>query len=177
MEHIKRNSWSIINSVILIGLAIMFFIASNNKERVVYIDNVKLYNEFNMTKELGDINEKKYKPFLVKFDSIVNKLKTFEEKLNGQKKISKKEEEEYIKLKRLVVSGDAEIQDLRTQVKMEINKKVWERLNTYVREFGKERNYDVVLGAQGQGNIMYSKEEFNVTDEFIEYANSKYEGN
>ncbi|SEC56792.1 periplasmic chaperone for outer membrane proteins Skp [Tenacibaculum sp. MAR_2009_124] len=177
MKQIKKNSWSVINSVFLIVLAVLFIVMSNSKERVVYIDNVKLYNEFNMTKELGDINEKKYKPLLVKFDSLVNNLKGLEEKLNNQKKISKKEEDEYMKLKRFVVSGDAEIQDLRAQVKMEINKKVWERLNTYVREFGKERDYDVVLGAQGQGNIMYSKEEFNVTNQFIEYANSKFEGN
>ncbi|WP_435261216.1 OmpH family outer membrane protein [Tenacibaculum sp. nBUS_03] len=174
MKQIK-NIWSGINSALIISLVIIYFLANNN-EKVVYIDNVKLYNEFHMTKELGGINEKKYKPILIKFDSLVNRLKSMEVRLNKQQKITKNEEEEYMKLKRMVVSGDTEVQKLRSQVKMEINKKVWERLNGYVREFGEEYQYDIILGAQGQGNIMYSGEQFNVTDEFIEYANLKYEG-
>ena len=165
-----------INSILLIVIAIIYMINSSSK-KIVYIDNVKLYNEFNMTKELGTIHEKKYQPFLRKFDSLVNTLKNVENKLNKQQKITKKEEEEYMSLKRLVVSADAEVQELRSKVKMDINKMVWERLNAYVQEFGRNYNYDIILGAQGQGNIMYSEEKFEATQQFIDYANSKYEGN
>ncbi len=175
MKFVKSNIWSIVNSILLTIVAYM--IINNGKEKIVYIDNVKLYKQFNMTKELGEINEKKYASFLTQFDSLVNKLNDLEKKLMNQKKITKNAEQEYILLKKNVIAKEEKIQNIRNQVQMEINKQVWERLNGYVRSFGEENNYAIVMGAQGKGNIMYSKEELNITDAFIEYANSKYEGN
>jgi hypothetical protein len=52
---------------------------------------------------------------------------------------------------------------------------IWKRINTYMIEFGKEHNYTFVLGATGNGNLMYASEALNVTPDAIEFINKKYE--
>lgn len=57
-----------------------------------------------------------------------------------------------------------------------VSQQVWSRINLYVQEYGTENNYSIVLGTQGNGNIMYAQKELDITDKFIEFANKKYEG-
>ena len=57
-----------------------------------------------------------------------------------------------------------------------VSEQVWERLNGYIIEYGQENNYEMIFGASGNGNIMYSKEGFDITEQVINYANEKYEG-
>lgn len=58
----------------------------------------------------------------------------------------------------------------------EVSQQVWNRINDYMQLYGKQNNFAIVLGTQGNGNIMYGNKEYNITDAFIEYANKKYEG-
>jgi outer membrane protein len=50
------------------------------------------------------------------------------------------------------------------------------QINKYVEEYAKENNYDVILGGNGSGNIMYLKNDINITDDVLVYINKKYNG-
>jgi outer membrane protein len=52
---------------------------------------------------------------------------------------------------------------------------IWKRINAYLLDFGKEKGYEYILGASGNGTIMYADEGMNVTKDAIEYVNKKYE--
>ncbi|WP_428741578.1 OmpH family outer membrane protein [Tenacibaculum sp.] len=175
----SKYIWSAINSLLIVGLLIWsVFLMQNKKKTIVFIDNVRVFKEFNMTKELGRINEEKYKPELVAYDSLVKAMSIVESDLkNKNSKVDKKETEKYLDLKRRVSNKEKELEEIRIYVKNEINKKVWTRLNAYVKDYGEENNFDLIIGAQGSGNIMYGNSTIDYTDEFINYANFKYEGN
>ncbi|GFD91569.1 hypothetical protein KUL156_57970 [Alteromonas sp. KUL156] len=173
-----KYGWNIVNSVLilsLIGLIVFSFL--NKRRDVVFIDNVRVFKEFNMTKELGKINEEKYKPELVAYDSLVKAITNLETSINKSEGETNNKTEKYVKLKRKISIKENELEAIRTYVKKEINKKVWSRLNGYVKEFGEEKKVDLIVGAQGSGNIMYGADDIDYTDEFINYANLKYEGN
>ncbi|BDD12872.1 hypothetical protein FUAX_53040 (plasmid) [Fulvitalea axinellae] len=53
---------------------------------------------------------------------------------------------------------------------------IWKRLNGYVKEYGEEKGYRFIFGTQGSGNLMYARTEDDITDQVLEYANGKYEG-
>lgn len=53
---------------------------------------------------------------------------------------------------------------------------VWVQINQYVLEFGKEKDYDFIYGASGDGGLMYANDEYNLTDEVLNYINLRYEG-
>ncbi|MCU0415791.1 MAG: OmpH family outer membrane protein [Cytophagaceae bacterium] len=54
--------------------------------------------------------------------------------------------------------------------------KIWSQINQYVSEFGKERDYDLIFGANGNGSIMYADSSLNITPEVLKYINEKYSG-
>lgn len=57
----------------------------------------------------------------------------------------------------------------------EMTKKVWERLNPQLEEFGKQYNYELIIGANGAGTILYGSKHNDVTAEAISFINNKYE--
>lgn len=175
----KKNSWNLINSVLICLLIIaIVFIKQQKNDRIIFIDNVKVFKGFNMTKELGDMNEVKFKPELEAYDSLVSTLSIIESKLKLKgDKASKEETKEYVSLRRKISNKENEIEEIKMYVKNDINRKVWERLNVYIKEFGEKNNVKLIIGAQGNGNIMYGNSKVDFTEKFINYANFKYEGN
>jgi len=51
---------------------------------------------------------------------------------------------------------------------------IWKRLNPYIAEYGKEKGYAYIYGANGTGNVLYADEGEDITDELIEYVNKRY---
>lgn len=181
MKILKKNVWKIINSLLIICLFTYFVKENGNlkkhKTRIAYVDNLKIFNDFNMTKELTKQNEEKYKSQIATFDSLVNAIKSLETDLQKLKTIPNKRKMEYAKLQKIVVEKDKELKQIQAYVQGEISTKTWKRINEYIKSYGEKFNLDLILGAQGQGNIMYGKDNVDITEEFIKYANHKYEGN
>ena len=48
---------------------------------------------------------------------------------------------------------------------------IWKEINAKVTEYGKEKGIDFILGAKGDGTIMYANEAKEITKEIIEYIN------
>lgn len=57
-----------------------------------------------------------------------------------------------------------------TRYTQEVN----DRLNDYIKKYSEENGYDFVFGSNGQGNVMYAKEQCNISDDLIKYINSEY---
>ena len=53
---------------------------------------------------------------------------------------------------------------------------LWQQINGYVDDYGKEKGYDFIFGATGNGSLMYAREAYDITDEIIDYINLRYEG-
>ncbi len=70
----KKNSIvTILNLVLVVGVIafIGFYIKDvSEKKPVVYVDNIKLFNGFNMAKELSEIHTKKMEKQAKRVDSI-----------------------------------------------------------------------------------------------------------
>jgi outer membrane protein len=165
---------------LLVIVTICFLVAckkESNKPKIAYIDNVLVYNSFNMTSDLGKENDKKYALAIKKYDSIKKDFTEFEKKYLSEKSNSKSKKNEYLEKQRLVFNVDREFESLKQHVKKDIDAKVWNRLNALIKTYGETKKIDIILGTQGQGNIMYADTTLNVTNDFIEFANHKYEGN
>lgn len=57
----------------------------------------------------------------------------------------------------------------------EISKKIWERLNPLMEEYGKSKGLHLLIGANGQGTVLYGSRDADVTSDLIEFVNRKYE--
>lgn len=173
----KNKIWPLVNTFIIIFLIILMCLNSFKSENnIVFVDNIKLYKEFNMTNDLGKINEQKFKPRVKAYDSLITKLKVFKSKLELKKNISDSERKEFIVMQQKVIDKEKELEKISESISNDINAKVWERLNGYVKEFGEKNNIDIILGALGNGSIMYGKEKVDYTKKILKFSNDKYEG-
>jgi len=162
---------AMINSALIVLLFVLFALFCLNQpkpELVRYVDNVQLFNAFNMSKDLSKIHNDRIKNQVVLVDSL---YKNFQ--------LSIKNEEKEIILKREQLNFQKEnqkLQEMQEYFSKEVSQQVWNRLNLYMKDYGTQYKYQLILGTQGNGNIMYADSIINITDDLLEYCNTKYEG-
>lgn len=163
----KLTFLPIINLILLIVGLISMFVFLFPKEEVKqygYVDNLALFSQFNMTEDLQKMKLPALNQQQKKIDSLYQLL----QRQNNPQAIQEFKQKVYLE--------NTNLQRLTTEVKEQINRQVWERLNSYLEEFGTEKEVHLIFGIQGNGNIMYADKTYDFTEEVIQFANNKYEG-
>lgn len=152
-------------SLLVSILTIFLFIFKScfSKPDVVYVDNVQLFEGFNMTKEMKKLGEAQFNLQKSKIDSLYSKI---QKSSSSDKEILMKE---YIGLKE-------NLQQFNQQFAYEETQKIWKRLYSYIDEFSSQKKYKLIIGSEKKEDVLYSDEELNITKELINFVNSKYEG-
>ena len=150
----------------LIASVTTFILLKKGHQEVCVVDTIKLFDAFDMKKELEARDRKKLQEMGHKVDSIDNLLKTA---------LVVKNEPEILRLGIVAKSVKAELDAFYTQSNHDINEQVWKRLNPYLTEFGKKMNVHIIIGANGMGTVLYNEASYDVTDEVIKFVNRKYE--
>jgi outer membrane protein len=166
------------NVIITISLALsvtaIILILQKQKSETVYVDAGKLFSEFELSKKLNKDLEKVLTARKSILDSIYQKMRllTIEVKAEGARNEEKikylagLEEEYYLKQQEFDKDNKAATEQFMANI--------WNQLNQYVNDYGKQNNFTYVLGANGQGNIMYAVQDRNITDDLIQYVNNRY---
>lgn len=154
----KQNILVVLISVILSSLVCLIIINLQVPQKQAFIENLKLFESFKGKKEL----EAK----LLNIKSA-NKLR-----LDSLRILVTNENSELYYRQQLLVAEQQE-----ETLNAEYNAQIWNQLNSYIKEFGKKKGYDFIYGATGNGSMMYARENMDITDQLIEYANKTYEGN
>ncbi|PHS07648.1 MAG: hypothetical protein COA88_08085 [Kordia sp.] len=166
----NNNILPIANIVLTIGtiLFLAFYITSiSEKNEYVYVDNIKLFNGFNMAKDMSTIHTKKIKGQEKKLDSLYQLF---------QIEIRTKDEDNIRISQQKVQKEDKALSAMKDYFSKEVSQQIWDRLNGYINEYGKAQQSKIILGTQGGGNVMYADDSVDVTAAILEYANAKYEG-
>ncbi len=130
---------------------------------VVYVDNVKLFDGFYMTKEMKKIGESQFNTQKAKIDSLYI---TIQKSNPTQQQVLMKE---YIALKE-------NLEQFNQQFAYEETQKIWKRLHSYVEEYSAENSYKLIIGSEKKQDVLYADPNVDITNELINYVNSKYEG-
>ncbi|UPT68655.1 MAG: OmpH family outer membrane protein [Sphingobacteriales bacterium JAD_PAG50586_3] len=166
------------NTILLI-ITILLFVGYAtyqhlDKPKTAYVELQKVFDGFEMTKEMSVDIEKVQKVREMQLDTIGVRIEMFKRMLNTQynpalvDSIKRKEYEYYLKKQ----SYDDDMATLTTTY----NDKIWKQLNQYISDYGRENKFDYLHGAAGNGSIMYADSSHNVTNEVIAYVNDKYSG-
>ncbi len=128
---------------------------------VVYVDAIRLFNEYQFKKAMYQRIEQSFADPMARMDS----------------------------LERYIASGPAGTEQYRlfemereelsyniTHSKNETDRVIWERLNQAVKRFGDNAQYEIIMGANGMGTVLYGQQQTDITDLVIKYVNQDYEG-
>lgn len=161
----KNKLLPIVNFIALISLIIIFIVthAKPKKETLTYVDNTRLFNEFNMTNDIKLSEEKKFNKLKKELDGLIT---TYQSSVN----------KDNTELQQSIALKSKNLQELQNKFVTNLNLQVWSRLNDYLKLYGEDHQYKIIFGSTGNGNIMYAKDLLDITEDFLIYANNKYEG-
>ena len=163
-----KNTIKILITCNILLLSLLIFFASrfiNSDPRIVYVDNTRLFDNFNMTKELKKSGQKEFDLKKAEVDSLYAKLQ-FPEISSSEKKLVMQQ----------FVQQKEELEQFNQYFAAEESSKIWARIKSYSTEFSKENNYHLIIGSENKTNVLYADENIDVTNHLLAYINKKYEG-
>lgn len=137
-----------------------------DNRKIAVVDAVKLFDQFNMKKELEDKEKVRLERIKKQVDSAESLLQMAQASKNEDEVKKQAYAWNYMKL---------QLEKEFKQGNQEINTQVWKRLNPILDEFGKSKGMHVIIGANGMGSVLYNDVEYDLTPEAVKFANKKYE--
>jgi outer membrane protein len=172
----KIYTYIILVLVLLITGSLAFWWLSAKKEKhLMYVNNVHLFNEFLLKKELEKDLNKAEMLSKSQLDSLRLEVELLSRKIEGEKS-GKEIKDRFEVVREQYFSKEEQIKLRNEQVAKQYNEQIWNQLNAYVKQFAKDNEYDMLLGTSGDGNVMYADEKYDVTESAIAYVNQKYKG-
>ncbi|MDB5256582.1 MAG: hypothetical protein JWM14_1277 [Chitinophagaceae bacterium] len=172
----ENKGWLV--SVLVIALMALSISVWNyfNSPKLAYVNNKQLFADFvykkELEKELTKIEHMK-KSVL---DSLRLDLEFRAEQLGGKKK-TEAEVSQFRTYEQQYLFKEKQFTETYDKVAKEYTDQVWKQLNQYVKDYGQAHSYNMVFGTTNSGEIMYADEAEDLTDEILEFANSRYQGN
>ncbi|MCE3226673.1 MAG: outer rane chaperone Skp (OmpH) [Bacteroidetes bacterium] len=171
----------IISSIVSI-VAVTLSLAVNQvcfTKKIAYVKLNDVYTKFDLTKNYEQKAEKASSIKNNILDSLKLQLETNYRILQNQKESGKMNEADMVnfnQLRQQYTEKKESFERTNEQMLKSYDEQIWTQINTYIIEFGKEKNYDLLLGANGSGSIMYSDDAIDVTAQAIEFINAKHKG-
>ncbi|MPM26980.1 hypothetical protein SDC9_73485 [bioreactor metagenome] len=166
---------ALVISIVSIAINIFHF----SKDKVAYVDVAKVVKEFELSKSYQteiELNVNKQKEFLDSLSSqmsvVVKKLTIEQPGSNSYKALEAKRDSLYNKIKYIQESFNSNTEKMVEKY----NNEVFVQINQYIEEYGKTHDYSLILGAKGDGGIMYGSDANNITEDVIVFINKSYLG-
>lgn len=155
---------------------ILLLSSCGNDSKICYVDINKLYESFEYKKELT-LEYNKIKTTRQRIcDSLDYELNTIANDIEKRELLNAESENEFsIKRKKLYQLSKQFEEDNKILLET-YDAKIIKQLNSYIKEFGKKNSYQLLLGADMKGSILYGDAKIDETDKLINYVNERYKG-
>jgi outer membrane protein len=175
---VKKQNWVLIISLVLGAAALVLALrVSNPFSRTAYVDLAKVYAAFSLKKELEGKLEQVQQIRKMQLDSLELNLNVLSKNLQSPKVENRKGLEEQFSAKRQQYAFNKQrMEEESNNLTQAYDEQIWKQLNQYVKEYGKEKGYTYIFGAEGSGALMYADDAVNVTETMITYVNQRYKG-
>lgn len=192
-----KNLSVILNIVLFIAVGVLYILyfssrgvavttsspaLTNNAASIVYINTDTLLNKYKMAQELNEAflkkQEERRTELNVKARELDKEANEFEYKLKNNGFIS---EARAVDARDQIVLKQQKLQKLQQEMtdKMlveqgELNKKLYDSITNFLKEYNKQHNYNIVLSTTLGGNVLFAEEGFDITLEVVNGLNQGY---
>ena len=182
-QIVKINKFKMKKIIVCVAMAVA--IASCNKTtdakdfKTAYIDTNKLLEESTEAKDLKakyeDIAGEKDSRLKIEVDKLEAEKNAFQANAqkNGQAWAQQKYGELQQREQQLQYAQQSVIQQLQGQHGAEMDTLVTKYKKVF-KEYGKDKGYDYVFGTGESANVLYAKDQYDITKEIIKLVNDKY---
>ncbi len=169
MNRYKSILLVVISSVIAAAIILLWTVTFNKDG---FIDNNRLFLEFAGTKELIKKAEGNMSDLHRHLDTLNARLVILDSLVTKNKQtdlVRELSETRYVRDSLHYI-----YKEQTNQYMSEIQEQSWNLLNQYIIDFGEEKRYKYIFGANGSGTMMYGVDSKDITDKLLEYVNNKY---
>jgi outer membrane protein len=146
------------------------------KPKTAFILIQEVYSGFDMKKEM----EKKFTQTKNArqriLDSLGFDLNLLGKKIEAEHEKNKDHIQQFNERKNEYMERKKNFQEDNDQLSKQYDQEILTQLNQYVKDFGVENGYTYIFGNDGNGSLMFGKENNNISKAVTEYINLKYKG-
>jgi len=165
--------------LILTGVALLALTACTDK--VAFVDNSKLLNDYQEKKDIEAKLKGQISAYERKRDSISMAFQTEARAFDAQAKtlpqnVAQKKYNELMQKSQIL---QQHLQQEEQKIQMESQTQMdslLSKIKKNIKEYGKQKGYTFILGANDGGSVLYGTEKKDITKEVTEYLNNQYKG-
>lgn len=174
-----KNGISAIVILLVFAVGYLFYAQKSQNEDVVYIDVNVLMADYEGMKDAKKEFEAKSTVWQANVDSLIssfqNELKVYEKERSGMTKKENELKQELLRNKQQQVGNYQQaIQRQSEEEDAKISGAVVNEVNTYIKEYGKNHNYKIIIGANSSGNVLYAQDGIDITQDVLTGLNAAY---
>lgn len=159
--------------VVVLAVAFCIFWTLRSSKKIAYVNTIQLYDSFKLKKEL----EEKFSKVQLARQNLLDSIKFRIQYVSIKgAALSEQERMQVNDLQRSYLYKEKEFSDENATTMQQYSDQIWKQINQYVNDYGKKHGYDLILGATGEGNIMFARTEEDITKNVSEYINRRYAG-
>lgn len=163
--------------VTTLGFVLVYFLSEQTvNSKTAYVKLTEVYERFDLKKSL----ESKLKTIETArnniLDSLGFQLEAIKIKIDSQGGNDKELIKTFQLSRDIFLQKKQEFEEASGQMAKDYNDQIWTQLNQYISDYGKDKGYTYIFGADGGGAVMYADDGVDITEEVIVYVNGKYEG-
>lgn len=177
-KSIFLNALTILNSLVLVALVVFYFMRDN---RIVYVDSAKLINNYKGMQDARKAYQQKATSWKANVDTLTSEVQR--QIMNYEKESGKMTAKERQLSQELIRTKQNQLmqyqQAMNTQAQQEDSKMTGEvisQINAYIKKYGEQKGYTIIMAATEYGNLAYADEGLDITDEVLAGLNSEYAG-
>jgi outer membrane protein len=175
MELFKK--WGLILGVVVaVVFSVAAFFRAGGSRQVAYVRMDELYNDFALKQQLeSKLKEtEKARQFIV--DSLKLQLRQMTTTMQALGKIDTAMLRNYNLKQTYLQAQQAQFDQDNQVLAQQYTDQIWGQINQYTRDFGKEKGYNFIFGASGDGALMYASEGQDITLAVKNYINQRFNG-
>lgn len=165
---------------IILGLVVLVAASScQEQQKIAFIDNGEVINDYQMKLDIEKKYENKNKTFSMRRDSIAQvyqaEVQTTQMRLSSMSPQKQQEESQMFQQKWQPVQQQMqrEQQQMETMFSEEMDS-VISKVNDFVEDYGEKNGYSFILGKNQAGSVVYGKEANDISEEVTKALNEAY---
>jgi len=175
----KSKAQIIINTIVIALAVGAFFFSYNRNNKIAYVESSRLLSGYQGMIDASQAYQQKAMIWKANIDTLSKEFQIAATKYEQEKNtLSKKEreltEEILSNKQRQLIDYQRSIEEKAREEDQKMTQDVLTQVNGFMKQYAKEHGYDIVMGATESGNIVYTKDTYNITDEVLEGLNKAY---
>ncbi|WP_421918239.1 OmpH family outer membrane protein [Marinifilum sp.] len=189
-----KNLSVALNAVLVVAVAILYFVQFSGKGEsknvktvaeegaVVYINTDSLLSNYNFSRDLNEKFLKKQEDSRTDFNFKAQKLEKeameFQRKLQNNGFLNRQRAEE---AQQKLIAKQQNLQQLDRELSAELmgeqqanSKRLFDSVTNYLKEYNSTRNHSLILSTTQGGNVLFSQDGLDITQEIIDGLNARY---